>query len=203
MMYPYHKPPAKASPWWKQWRILLQVAFIVLCLLHTICTPILNYYHQRRRDARAAAVLEPLNAWRRHIGLAPVTPALRAPSIDGDSLIHLSSRESDNARRYGPYLSTKHLRYAGEARRVLWEVDNIDFCPPDCRTRKTELQGIERTYTETPAGQPEVRFEFSSSNGDTRSITRAEADSVLRYWKAQGVSDSLKAVAAARQRRAL
>ena len=139
-------------------------------------------------------MLEPLNPWRRRVGLAPVTPALRAPSIDDDSLLHLSSRESDNARRYGPYLSTKHLRYAGEARRVLWEVDNIDFCPPDCRTRKTGAQELKRTYTETPAGQPEVRFEFSPSNGDTRSLTRAEADSVLRYWKAQGARDSLAAL---------
>ena len=52
MIYSYHKPPAKALPWWKQWRILLGAAIVGLSLLHTICTPILNYYHQRRRDAR-------------------------------------------------------------------------------------------------------------------------------------------------------
>jgi len=194
MTYHYRKPPAEAPPWWKQWRILLGVTIVGLCLLYRISKPILDYYHQRRRAARAAAVLEPLNPWRRQVGLAPVTPALRAPSIDDDSLLHLSSRESDNVRHYGPYLSTKHLYYASAPPRVLWEVDNIAFYPPDWRTRKTGPELLERTYTETLSGQPEVRFEFSPNNGYTRSITRVEADSVLRYWKAQGARDSLAAL---------
>jgi len=194
MTYHYRKPPAEAPLWWEEWRIPLLVAIIVLCLLGKACTPILNYYHQRRRDARAAAVLEPLNAWRRQVGLAPVTPALAARGFDGDSLIHLSALGSSIAHRYAPYLSTKHLYYASAPPRVLWEVDNIAFYPPDWRTAKTGPELITRTYTETPSGQPEVRLEFSPNNGDTRLLTRAEADSVLRYWKAQGTRDSLAAL---------
>ena len=191
-MYPYHKPPAKASPWWKQWRILLQVAFIVLCLLYTICTPILNYYHQRRRDARAAAVLEPLNAWRRHVGLAPVTPALAGRDFDGDSLIHLAAVQTSYTHRYSAHLSEKHVRYVGEARQVLWEKDIYSLCPARCQVLGRRAWDLERTYTAGNA--PSMQYELLDGGGGTRSLTRAEADSVLRYWKAQGARDSLAAL---------
>ncbi|HLK98840.1 MAG TPA: hypothetical protein VK364_13800, partial [Hymenobacter sp.] len=144
----------------------------------------------RRRDARAAAVLEPLNAWRRHIGLAPVTPALARRGFEGDSLIHLSSRESDDARRYGPYLGMKHLRYAGEARRVLWEVDVWFLCSAGCKTPDQRVRRLERVYT----ADSRPTWSFNLLGGGTRSLTRAEADSVLTYWKAQGTRDSLAAL---------
>ncbi|HLK98841.1 MAG TPA: hypothetical protein VK364_13805 [Hymenobacter sp.] len=192
MTYHYRKPPAEAPPWWIEWRIPLLVIIIVLSLLGKACDAGLDYYHQRRCDARAAAVLEPLNPWRRHVGLAPVTPALAGRDFDGDSLIHLAAVQTSYTHRYSAHLSEKHVRYVGEARQVLWEKDIYSLCPARCQVLGRRAWDLERTYTAGNA--PSMQYELLDGGGGTRSLTRAEADSVLRYWKAQGARDSLAAL---------
>ncbi|UYZ62619.1 hypothetical protein [Hymenobacter weizhouensis] len=156
----------------------------------------MDYYRQRQREARGATVLEPLNEWRRHIGLAPVTKTLPARDFDGDSLIHLSAARYAYTRYYGPYVGGKHVRYAGEAQRVLWETENIYLCPARCQARGRREWKLERTYTF--GKQPALTVILEDHTGASRSLTRAKADSVLAYWKAQGTRDSLAAVAARR-----
>jgi len=68
MTYHYRKPPAEASLWWEEGRILL-LAIIVLSLLGKACNVGLDHYQHHRQ-----------------VSLAPVTPALAARDFDGDSL---------------------------------------------------------------------------------------------------------------------
>ena len=167
-------------------------------------------YAERVRDAQD--FLEASNPARRRAGLWAITAAFcertYAQGYHGSSVTTV--KLSDPNHGYQPRPTVKLVGYDTQRRQLLWEKETIYFTIIQSNDslnyalrRAFSYQAAQATAQGRNAwGIDSWTNELTRSTANTERsflLTRAQADSVLRDWRARGVRDSLAALAKSRQ----
>ena len=194
-------PPTGTWLYRLRWPLFL-AAFGIYAFLHgryeTYRTK--RAYAERVRDAQR--YLEASNPARRRAGLWPITSGYYKwiySDLDNSGDVRTVSLLGPKIS-YGPGVGHKSVAYDPNAQRLLWEYEEIFLHHPwPVRGQLSPLL-LQRRYSYIDAARG--RNPWTLKLGDTLGkfepgdvlLTPAQADSVLRDWRALGVRDSLAAV---------
>ena len=187
------------APWWRG------VLFIFLFLWAIKgCQYVMAQYTEQQQATRAAPYLEAANAERRQVGLWPIPPTLTRRWYDDDTIVHLDDRGKQTGR-FRPYVAMKDLKYSPTTQCLLWEIEHIVVTPARVDKHGYADYLLTRKYSFTEAAKGRnpwtITFADQRRNRDDATVmplTYAASDSILAYWRAQGLRDSLAAVSATR-----
>ena len=203
---------SKPAPWawvyrWR-WPLFLGVLFGLAYLKNQY----LNYrerQQQAERVRQARSFLKASNPVRVRAGLWPITPAYRLwicqEDRDDNDLVVARLFGPGALARYAPRVVLKSVAFDPEEKRLA-ETEEIRLRRPAPDTeqvarKETYFEHDDRSllrrydYREAAAGRNPWKIKLGDSfnfdhPGDRR-LTVAQMDSVLAYWRAHGVTDSL------------